>query len=730
MARDTSSGLRPPWLSELAGGAIGAVVMLAVVLTLGLLGVAPLGEAAAPRGLAAAFVAATVGGLVFGLLGGCALPTAGPSSATALIYAGLLAPLAHDASLGGQIAPLLAAAGATVVLMGLLQLLLAAAGLGRLARYVPQPVLAGFMNGVALLIFVAQWPALLGRGAEVPPGPWQPGALALGLGTAALTWLLAWRWPRAPAQLLGLAGGVAAFVLLQWGAPAIGAGPAIGPLPGALPLPDLPLQLAEASTRTFVWAHRLDILTGSLVLALIGSLESALSGLAIDQLLGARNEPDRDLRALGLANVAVGLFAGLPVVVLRARALATLRAGGRGRRAALVGASVFGLLYALSGSLLARLPQAVLAGTMLTVAVALVDRWTRELLRGWRAGTRSEDSLSSLAIVGVVCALTVWKGFVVGVAAGTVVALLLFVRSMNRSLVRSRYSAADEPSRRVWGAAQEELLQRERARIVVVELEGALFFGSAERLARELAGVAAPARSVVLDLRGVRTLDASGALLLGQLAAELPARGLALRLAGVTPDNPLGRSLRALAPAGSLDATAWFADTDHAIEAAERQLLLEAGLGDDAPALPLAASALARGLAPDALELLQRHLQPQVLPAGATLFQEGDTADGLYVLLRGSLSLVAGRREGRHGRRFATLSPGALFGETALLDGGGRSATASADTECELLLLSQAALDALTAQSPALAAALYRNVALHLSERLRRATALRPSARR
>lgn len=718
-----------PWPAEIAGGVVGSVVMLAVVLTLGLLGYAPLGEAAAPLGLAAALVSVTVGGLLLAFFGRSAMPVAGPSSATALIFAGAMAPLMRDPavqSAGAAGVPLvLAAAGSIVVTMGVLQIVMARLGLGRLAQFVPQPVLAGFMNGVAVLIFLSQVPTLLGLRPGAGLSGFEAGTLAVGLATAACTWLIAWRWPRAPSQLLGLGFGLALYAALHWMWPALALGATIGPLPAVVPLPDLALRLADGATASFVLRHALALFTAAVVLALIGSLESVLSALAIDQQLDTHQDAGRELMVLGWSNIAVGLFAGLPVVVLRARALATLRAGGSGRRSALVGALAFGAMYGLLGPLLALLPTTVLAGIMLTVALGLVDRWTRQLAGQWRSGERSAEVWETLAIVALVCAVTVWRGFAVGVAVGVVVALVVFVRSMNRSLVRSRFTAAAEPSRRVYPPPQEALLAAARERIAVFELEGALFFGSAERLARELDKVGSETRFIVLDLRGVSTIDASGALLLQQRSTALARHGQMLLLAGVTAEHPHGLRLRAFGCFREAARDDWFADLDHAVDAAEQHLLAEAGLALGDSAITPQQSSLFVGLDAAQSALVLAHMQPRRLAAGELLFRQGDAADGLYVLIRGSITVEAGSGSAHQRQRFVSFSAGLMFGETAMLDGGGRSAGASADADAELLQLTQQGLDAIGREQPALAAQLYRNIAVHLSARLRRATSLR-----
>lgn len=725
---------RAPWPAEILGGTVGSVVMLAVVVTIGLLGYAPLGEGGAPRGLAAAFVSVTVGGLLFALAGRGALPVAGPSSATALIFAGLIAPLVHDPAVAAAGASgvmlVLAAGGSAVVLMGLLQLVFSRLGLGRLAQFVPQPVLAGFMNGVAVLIFVSQMPTLLGLHPGSGLSDFHAGTLALGLAAAVCTWLIGWRWPQAPAQLIGLAFGLALFAGLHVSWPALVLGGSVGPLPSSLPRPWLAWELADAATASFVWRHAADVLTAGVVLALIGALESVLSALAIDQQLDTRHDADHDLLMLGAANIVVGLFAGLPVVVLRARALATLRAGGMGQRAAVIGALSFGVMYLLFAPWLALLPKAVLAGIMLTVAVAMVDRWTRQLIGQWRGGERSAEVWETLAIVAFVCAVTVWRGFAVGVVAGVLVTLVVFVRNMNRSLVRSSYLAAAQASRRVYPSAQESFLHEARRHIVVLELEGALFFGSAERLAREVDAIGDDVRCLVLDLRGVGTIDASGAMLLEQLSAQMRQRDSTLLLAGVTAHSRHGQRLRAFGCFRGDPRPDWWPDVDRAVEAAERALLGAAGLGIDGSVCPLEASVLCRGLTAAQVEVVRSAVIDKTLAAGELLFEQGDPGDCLYVLGRGSITVIAGASGPEEGERYLSASAGMLLGETAMLDGAGRSARARADEPALVHVLTQASLDRICLVDPLLGALLYRAMALHLSQRLRSATALRHDRRR
>jgi sulfate permease, SulP family len=177
----------------------------------------------------------------------------------------------------------------------------------------------------------------------------------------------------------------------------------------------------------------------------------------------------------------------------------------------------------------------------------------------------------------------------------------------------------------------------------------------------------------------------------------------------------------ALAGVGSPGGLKDHPDLDRAVEAAEQELLAE---GEEQATitrtgLPLAQCQLFEGLDAGAAARLAQTLKPRTLAAGERLFGEGDAGDALYVLTAGSVSVMSASRS----QRFASFSPGMSFGETALLDGQGRTADAVADVASQVHVLTAAALARLQAEEPALAAQVYRNLATHLSQRLRAAAA-------
>jgi SulP family sulfate permease len=484
----------------------------------------------------------------------------------------------------------------------------------------------------------------------------------------------------------------------------------------AWPWPPALLPLFGPAGLALLQAHALPVAVTALALATIGALESSLNLRAMDQLLHTRHDPGRELMALGCANLVCGLLGGVPLAYTRMRALAILQVGGRGRGAVLVGVLALGLLYVVGGPLLAVLPLPVLAGVMLIVALALADRWTGRLLARWWAGDRSRDLALGLAMVALVVGTTVWQGMAAGTGLGVLLALVAFASRMNRSVVHDRYLASARPSRRVYPAAVEARLRPLRDGIVVLELDGALFFGSSDRLLDQADILPGNCRCLVLDLRRVSAIDESGAVALQQTAARAALRGVQVLLAGLPEGSAAAQALRSFGP--DLSQQPRWPDADRAIEAAEHRLLGDEDVRAMAE-VPLAAASLLAGLDSAQVDTVAAHLQSRRLATGEVLFAEGEPGDRLYIISRGSVSILS--QPDQHGRtqRYLSVSPGMMIGETAMLDGGGRTASAVADADTTVHALSLDALDTIARTQPEVAARLYRNMALHLSQRLR-----------
>lgn len=715
--------------AEFAGGCASAAVGVALALSTGLMAVAPLGNQFVSIGVCAAFTAAIVGNLFATLLGGSALGGSGPRASGALIVAALLVALSADPDLAPQVhgpARLLAMMAASVVLGGVLMVVFGVIRLGRVVKFIPYPVVAGFMGGIAVLIVFAQLPHLAGVPAAGKVSlallaQAQPATLAIGIGTALLIVVVGRRRRRpVPPLVVGLLAGTIAYHALRAAMPAVAIGPTLGAFSPLLPLGDV---LREGRVLLYggeFAAHLRQIVAAAVVIAFICGLDSLLASVAVDAKTATRHDPDRQLIGQGIGNIAAGLLCGLPVSYSFARAAPAFDAGARRQTAEMFASALLLVVLVAGRDALAAVPLAVIAGVMVTVALVLIDDWTKRLFGQLRGTGNSRELLYQVATVVVVAAITIVVDFVTAVAAGVVLAMVLFIASTHHSLVRAVRSGAALASRRDYPAAHSAALRQHGDRTCVLDLEGALFFGTGDRLGEEVERHAVGADTVVLNFARVTAIDETAVQMLLALDRRLSRAGKALSFAHVMAHGRLGRALREFARVTPDHERRWFPDLDHALEAAELALLHRLGMDFDRRELLLAEFSLCRGLTPDDLEALSARLARQEIPAGQVLFREGDPGDRLYLLARGAIHIMAAdRHDAARLHRIVTFSPGAAFGEMAMLGHGPRSATAVADVDSIVHALTMADLAALARARPHVETLILANLARHLSDRLR-----------
>ena len=291
---------------------------------------------------------------------------------------------------------------------------------------------------------------------------------------------------------------------------------------------------------------------------------------------------------------------------------------------------------------------------------------------------------------------------------------------MHHTLVRAIVDGNSRPSRRVWGPAHATELARARAKIRIVELEGALFFGSADRLCGLVMRLARDAEFIVLDFARVTTVDATGAFLLDQLERRLARRNVHVLLASLSPDGRHGAALLAYGAFADRLPRPWFPDVDRAVEFVERKALAPAETATPVE-IPLADLSLCDGITGAALDTLAAALERHEFADGDALFHEADAGDRMYVIARGGVTITI-RRFGGEQSRIVTMAPGAVVGESAFLDGGPRAGTAIVVDPAVVYVLTRDALAQLQAREPAVAARLLVNLARQLSMRLRATT--------
>jgi sulfate permease, SulP family len=501
-------------------------------------------------------------------------------------------------------------------------------------------------------------------------------------------------------------------------------GGVVGPLPADAIVALNPMEL-WTTTRTVPASLLLEaVLPAAILLAAVSAIEGLLSAVVADSVTRGRHEGNRALASQGVANLAAGLFGALPAAGYMNTPIASFRAGARTPLSTLFHA-LFVLLVLLALSpFVAKVPLAALAGLMIYFAVTMIDRWSRDLL--WRVGGgkhgRTEMVLNVGIVVGVAAAqltLNVLVALVIGVLAS---AALLLVK-LSRSPVRRHLDGTLRSSLRVRSAEAREALRTVATRIRILELEGELFFGTADRLQREVDALPADTRWVIIDLRRVNEIDATGARVLDVLSQRCDLRQMRVALSHVGPGDRRGDYLRALGLEQAIAPRRWFSDLDRALEWAEDELLAGLRVAEANDEVPPARMAILRDLDADDLAKVTAVLERHELRSGDSVFREGEEGERMYFIARGQVSIGVGvEGEGRD-VRLATFSAGVVFGEMALIQGERRSADARASVDDVVLLsLSRAALEQLARTDPELGMRIYRNIARELAARLRATT--------
>ena len=404
---------------QFGGDAIAGVTVALVALPLSI--AIAIASGATPR---AGLVTAIIGGFLISLLGGSRVQIGGPTGAFIVVVAGVIQQYGFD---GLLLATLLA--GIILVAAGLV-------GAGRFVALVPEAVIEGFTVGIALIIAVSQLKDLFGlSAAHVPadlvhglPALWNARgdlnvtALIVGLLSIAGIALLRHRFPWFPGSILVIACASAAVALIPLPVDTIYS--SFGALPSGLPSPSIPhVSVARIS----------ELLPSAFVIAFLAAVESLLSAIVADRMIGGSHRSGAELVAQGVANIAAPLFGGLPATGAIARTATNVRAGGRTPIAGIVHASVI-LLFSLGAAWLAGyLAMPALAGLLILTAWLMSEptRWSERMKL--RAGDRGLFFLTMI--------LTVASNLTIAIAVGAFAGLAL--RLLRKDVEPTEWTPAD-----------------------------------------------------------------------------------------------------------------------------------------------------------------------------------------------------------------------------------------------------------------------------------------------
>ncbi|OXC74546.1 SulP family inorganic anion transporter [Caballeronia sordidicola] len=715
---------------DATGALAGALTVVPIILSCGAVLYESMGAAWVTAGISAAFVAAVVAAIVTALLGKTPLHMNSPKTTHAAILLGLIASVATDpsfasANASGGVAPILIACTALLV-SGIVQTILGASRLGLLVKFVPYPVLAGFINGFAIQIILNQLPRALdidgpeellrALNGTVLINWW---ALGFALVSGAFVVLAKKRSGPVPAALIGLFAGTAIQMLCLRLVPDEDLGATIGALP-----PGIPLILRMTDILNFVssadfYNHAAVILATGITIALVSSIQSLLSISSTEQLFGARHNSNRELVVQGVSNIASALFGGAPSGGSPNITRIVHASGGRtGVTNLMYACALLALSYGLS-QVVGHIPLSVMAGVVIVTSAEAMDKWTHQLLRavgyGGHSSTRRETFVN-LAMVFVVTVLVVFASVLVALGVGFAAALIAFIYRSNAQMIRRIQHATQLRSRTRRSRASVEALGQHGRRIAIVELDGPLFFGSAERVERVVSDELSGSDWVLLNLKRISHFDSSGVLMLKRLDELLVRSGRRLLFA---PRHFEGRRRKSLAEWGLTKPEAElrvFDSTDAALSQAEDELLDKLAVQECDQEIDLAAFPVTQEMNDDERALLLSLATRRSFAAGEIVIGREGPRGGLLLLTRGRLSALWEKDEKT--LRTASYRAGMALGEIPSMQERQRLVKLVADTPAVLLELSQDALAHLRTTMPGLDAKLMRNLSIEIGYRL------------
>ena len=712
------------------GGLASTLVALPAAVAFGVTIYSAISPQYAVFGALAGIIGAAVLGLIASTFGGTDRLISAPCAPAAAVLSAFAIELVKQGISPASIVLLLTVLG---ILTGLIQILIAFLGAGRLIRYIPYTVVSGYLSGVGLIIIGSQIPMFLGAStntlwwrAAVNPALWDMRSLAIGLATVVVA-LAAPRFTKAiPSTIIGIIAGITAYFVLANSDTTM------------MTLSDNKLVLGSlgASGEGYIgtiigrWYQigelklsQVAALFGSaLTLAALLSIDTLKTCVVIDQMTRTRHEPNRELFAQGLANITSAAIGGIPGSGTMGATMVNLSSGAQTRVSGIIEGGMVLIIALALNTFIAWIPIAALAGTLIVIGLRMLDTKPLNFLE-------SRATVFDFAVVVVVIAFALTVGLIAASAAGVALSILLFLREqVGGSVVRHKTFVNQRSSTWYRPEAEMRLIAQKGDKAVILELQGSLFFGTTYELYSLLEAEIKTRDYIVLDLRRVLSVDITAAHMLNQVRDMMKDAGKPLLLSNVREQLPSGRNLlEFFKHTGLIDATdsvRVFQTIESAIEWVEDRLIGDIALPvtvNEEVVLNLQDMDLFQGRRVETIADLEARMLQKTIKAGESIYSIGDSERNLYLIRRGAVRILAPISGSRQLHHIATFGRGDFFGGLALLDEHVRDDNAIADTDIDLFVLTLEQFNQLAEEHKKLAFLLITAISRTLAQRLRHA---------
>jgi SulP family sulfate permease len=640
-----------------------------------------------------------------------------PSVILAVIVAGLMTSLSATRA-EDKLATVLIAITFTTLLTGIFFLALGFFKLGGLVRFIPYPVVGGFLAGTGWLLLQGSFSVMTGMSLNFANIPallqttqllvWVPGiffSLILFFGLRYIRHVLAM-----PGILIG-AVALLYFALLVTGTSvheATTQGLLLGGGSGEITWQPLGLK----NLLTANWVSILGQGSNIAIVLILSVISLLLNASGLELVIRHDIDLNQELRAAGISNIFSGLLGGMVGYHALSFSSLSYRIGARGRLPGLVAGAICGLMLFSGSALLAYFPKPILGGLLLFLGADFLFEW---VIASW-----SKLSHTDYAIVLLILIVIGATDFLIGVGIGLVAAIILFVLNYSRvNVIHHTFSGAEIRSNLERCTYHQRVLTELGQHIHIFELQGFIFFGTANALLEKIRARIADTEKarlhyIILDFRRVNGLDSSATLSFVRARQMADAQEITLILTHISKDIQHQFELGGLFENGK--SVCLFPDLDHGLEWCEEQLLEIEQVTTLHTPVTLSAQLADSGFEKNNTKRLLNYLERFTFEEGEILIHQGDEADRMYFIEMGAVSIYL--ELGNERVRLQTLGLGTAIGEPGLYLETKSNASVIADMPVTAYRLTRSALSEMKQKEPELAATFHEFAARLLSERL------------